>query len=54
MGAFCHDDNLEIIHRHIKGESVDHADVDTARAHWPFLHDRRIDAYGNLTKRFVD
>ena len=28
--------------------------VDTARTHWPFLRDRRIDAYGDLTRRFVD
>ena len=33
---------------------VDLANVDTTRTHWPFLRDRRIDAYGNLTKRFVD
>jgi N-carbamoylputrescine amidase len=33
---------------------VDLANVDTARTHWPFLRDRRIDAYENLTKRFVD
>ena len=33
---------------------VDLAAVDTTRTHWPFLRDRRIDAYGNLTKRFVD
>jgi N-carbamoylputrescine amidase len=33
---------------------VDLADVDTTRTHWPFLRDRRIDAYGNLTKRLVD
>ena len=33
---------------------VDLAQVDTTRTHWPFLRDRRIDAYGNLTKRFVD
>jgi N-carbamoylputrescine amidase len=33
---------------------VDLASVDTARTHWPFLRDRRIDAYGNLMKRFVD
>ena len=26
--------------------------VDTTRTHWPFLRDRRIDAYGDLTKRF--
>jgi N-carbamoylputrescine amidase len=28
--------------------------VDTARVHWPFLRDRRIDAYGELLQRFVD
>ena len=33
---------------------VDLAAVDTARTHWPFLRDRRIDAYGNLMKRYVD
>ncbi len=33
---------------------VDLAKVDATRTHWPFLRDRRIDAYGNLTKRFVD
>jgi N-carbamoylputrescine amidase len=33
---------------------VDLASVDTARTHWPFLRDRRIDAYGNLARRFVD
>ncbi|HEV2328127.1 MAG TPA: acyltransferase, partial [Verrucomicrobiae bacterium] len=33
---------------------VDLATVDVTRTHWPFLRDRRIDAYGNLTKRLVD
>ena len=28
--------------------------VDQTRTHWPFLRDRRIDAYGDLTKRLVD
>jgi N-carbamoylputrescine amidase len=28
--------------------------VDTTRTHWPFLRDRRIDAYGELTQRLVD
>jgi N-carbamoylputrescine amidase len=28
--------------------------VEFSRTHWPFLRDRRIDAYGNLSKRFVD
>jgi len=33
---------------------VDLAAVDDTRTHWPFLRDRRIDAYDNVTKRFVD
>jgi N-carbamoylputrescine amidase len=28
--------------------------VEFARTHWPFLRDRRIDAYGGLTQRFSD
>ncbi len=28
--------------------------VDTARTHWPFLRDRRIDAYQDLTRRYRD
>ncbi|MSU21557.1 MAG: carbon-nitrogen hydrolase [Pedosphaera sp.] len=33
---------------------VDLAKVDTTRTHWPFFRDRRIDAYGDLTKRLID
>ena len=33
---------------------VDLAKVDVTRTHWPFLRDRRIDAYGGLTKRLLD
>jgi N-carbamoylputrescine amidase len=33
---------------------VDLGQVDTTRTHWPFLRDRRIDAYGDLTRRFLD
>ena len=33
---------------------VDLAKVDVTRTHWPFLRDRRIDAYGDLTRRFID
>jgi N-carbamoylputrescine amidase len=33
---------------------VDFEKVDVTRTHWPFLRDRRIDAYGDLTRRFVD
>lgn len=28
--------------------------IDTARTHWPFLRDRRIDAYAGLNSRFLD
>jgi N-carbamoylputrescine amidase len=27
---------------------------EVVRRNWPFLRDRRIDAYGNLLKRFID
>ncbi len=27
---------------------------ETVRQHWPFLRDRRIDAYGDITRRFID
>ena len=33
---------------------VDLGQVDTTRTHWPFLRDRRIDAYGDLTRRYLD
>lgn len=33
---------------------VDLQSVDTQRTHWPFLRDRRIDQYGDLTRRFID
>ncbi len=35
-------------------QQVDLAAVDTVRTHWPFLRDRRIDAYGDITKRYLD
>jgi N-carbamoylputrescine amidase len=28
--------------------------IETARTHWPFLRDRRIDAYGDLVRRYGD
>jgi N-carbamoylputrescine amidase len=28
--------------------------IDVARTHWPFLRDRRVDAYGDLVKRWRD
>ena len=33
---------------------VDLSTVDRTRTHWPFLRDRRIDAYGGLTQRLID
>src|ERR1035438_3127346 len=33
---------------------LDLGKVDVTRTHWPFLRDRRIDAYGGLTKRLID
>ncbi|MGB7329673.1 MAG: carbon-nitrogen hydrolase [Rubripirellula sp.] len=29
-------------------------DIDVVRTHWPFLRDRRIDAYEGLMKRYLD
>jgi len=33
---------------------IDLDQVNTTRTHWPFLRDRRIDAYGDLTRRLID
>ena len=33
---------------------LDLGKVDVARTHWPFLRDRRIDAYEGLSRRFID
>lgn len=33
---------------------VDLARIDEQRTHWPFLRDRRIDAYGEITRRYID
>jgi N-carbamoylputrescine amidase len=33
---------------------VELGQVDVTRTHWPFLRDRRIDAYGGLTQRWAD
>jgi N-carbamoylputrescine amidase len=33
---------------------VDVARIETVRRGWPFLRDRRIDAYGGLTSRYLD
>ena len=32
----------------------DLGEIESARRGWPFLRDRRVDAYENLLKRYVD
>ncbi len=34
--------------------TVDRLHQEEIRRHWPFLRDRRIDAYGAVTRRFID
>jgi N-carbamoylputrescine amidase len=34
--------------------TLDAKEVEITRQHWPFLRDRRIDAYGGITSRFLD
>jgi len=33
---------------------IDPAHIEDVRRNWPFLRDRRIDAYGDLTRRLID
>lgn len=33
---------------------VDSSKLDFQRTHWPFLRDRRIDAYSEITRRYID
>jgi N-carbamoylputrescine amidase len=33
---------------------VDVARLEDVRRNWPFLRDRRIDAYGGIEKRYLD
>ena len=33
---------------------IDMDKTDYYRTHWPFLRDRRIDSYGEITKRYID
>jgi N-carbamoylputrescine amidase len=34
--------------------SCDLRRLEEIRRHWPFLRDRRIDAYGEITRRIID
>lgn len=38
----------------VQVETLDLAQTDRYRTHWPFLRDRRIDSYLPITKRFID
>jgi N-carbamoylputrescine amidase len=59
-GSFVCDPFGEVIARasHDKEEVLlaqcDLAQVEQTRQHWPFLRDRRIDAYQHITERFLD
>ena len=33
---------------------IDTDKTDVYRTHWPFMRDRRIDSYGEITKRYID
>jgi len=58
-GSFVAAPNGEILAKAGAGEEilivpVDTGKVDFARTHWPFLRDRRVDSYGDLTRRYID
>ena len=58
--SFICDPSGEIIAKGSRNEEdvlvaeADLASVETQRIHWPFLRDRRIDAYAEITRRFID
>jgi N-carbamoylputrescine amidase len=58
-GSFVSDPGGRILAKAGTGEEVlvvrcDLSKVDASRTHWPFLRDRRIDAYADITKRYLD
>ncbi len=58
-GSFVAAPNGEVIAKAGTGEEtlvveVDTSRVDVARTHWPFLRDRRVDAYQGITSRYLD
>jgi N-carbamoylputrescine amidase len=58
-GSFVSDPGGRLIAKAGSGEEVltvtlDLGKVDSSRTHWPFLRDRRIDAYADITKRYLD
>lgn len=58
--SFVADPSGNILHRasHESEELVvvpcDLSRIDSVRTHWPFLRDRRIDAYHELTQRYIE
>jgi N-carbamoylputrescine amidase len=58
-GSFVCAPNGEILAKAGTGEEtllvpIDTRKVDVARTHWPFLRDRRVDSYSDLTRRYID
>lgn len=58
-GSFIADPNGRLLAKAGQDEEILVAEcqlgqVDVVRTHWPFLRDRRIDAYGDITKRYLD
>jgi N-carbamoylputrescine amidase len=58
-GSFVADPGGRLLVKGGTGDEVmiaacDLAKVDASRTHWPFLRDRRIDAYQDLTRRYLD
>ena len=58
-GSFVADPGGRILVKAGTGDEVLTATVDlgkvgVSRTHWPFLRDRRIDAYQDITKRYLD
>jgi len=57
--SFAFDPYGNLLHRASHAEEAlvvvdcDLSLINTARTHWPFLRDRRIDAYQDLTKRWI-
>lgn len=55
----CDPQGVMLSEASVSKEEIIYADVDTKhletiRRNWPFLRDRRIDAYGDITKRFLE
>ena len=58
-GSFVADPGGRVLVKGGSGEEVltatlDLGKVDVSRTHWPFLRDRRIDAYQDITRRYLD